>query len=75
MINQVQPDFIVNWPYLFSGDITQINNYNRKDKLLGKFVSYRGSLCCGEYDPIARAIFEFGFIYAEQYHNVVKIED
>ena len=25
-----QTDFIENWPYLFTGDITLIQNYNRK---------------------------------------------
>lgn len=75
MTDQEQTDFIVNWPYLFNGDIHLINNYNRTDKLLGKFLSYRGSICYRNYIPTAEAIFEFGSIFAEQYNNVVKIED
>ena len=70
-----QTDFIENWPYLFTGDITLIQNYNRKDKLLGRFISYSISLYDGDYNPNAEAIFEFGSVKYGQYHNIIKIED
>lgn len=68
-------NFIEKMPYLFSDNISLIEDHKRNDKFLGRFVEYKDVVYCGDIFVNAKAIFEFGTINSGFYDKVIKIED